>query len=113
MTQTVTLEALEQRVAKLEEQVRQLRQVMFRETTTQAQEEAETQMWDELRRAEIVVDPSPKTLELAAEWEALPAEEKQAVRQELQSLHLDPPLSEIIHLMRGGWYPNQSEQERE
>ena len=113
--QTVTLEILEQRVMKLEEQVKQLRQIVLSEGVTQEpervviEEEEEDQIWARLREEGIVVNPDPRTIELAAEWEALPDEEKQAVREELRALHLEPSLSELIHLMRTDWDLDQLE----
>lgn len=61
----------------------------------------------------VLVRPSAEWLawvrELEAEWEAVPEEEKRAAEEELRNLRLDPPLSEIIIRMRGGWYPDESE----
>lgn len=58
----------------------------------------------------VLVPPPPEMLEIAAEWDKVPEEEKRALDVELRNLKLDPPLSEMIHLMRGGWYPEISEQ---
>jgi len=50
----------------------------------------------------LVVPPTPRMLQTAAEWEARSAEDRKAIVQELRSLWLDPPLSEIIVRMRRG-----------
>lgn len=49
-----------------------------------------------LRRAGLLVDPSPYTLALAEEWRKRPKEERERIQAELRALRLDPPLSEII-----------------
>lgn len=49
-----------------------------------------------LKALGIVRDPTPEELRLAAEWEALPEEEKEAHIRLMNSLVLDPPLSQII-----------------
>jgi len=43
-----------------------------------------------------VSEPTGVELALAAEWDALSEEEKQAHRDYMDSLELDPPLSQII-----------------
>ncbi len=53
--------------------------------------------------------PVPAELSLAAEWKALPEAEKEVTRKQLRELKLTPLLSEIIHKMRDGWYPDKSE----
>ena len=49
-----------------------------------------------LRRAGLLVDPSPYTHALAEEWRKRPKEERERIQAELRALRLDPPLSEII-----------------
>jgi len=49
-----------------------------------------------LRRAGLLVDPSPYTLALAEEWHKRPKEERERIQAELRALRLDPPLSELI-----------------
>jgi hypothetical protein len=44
-----------------------------------------------------------------AEWDAVPEEEKRALDEILRHLQLYPPVSEIIHRMGSGWYPDESE----
>lgn len=45
--------------------------------------------------------PSAEELAIAAEWDALPEAERRQFTAKLQSLKLEPPLSELIHQMRG------------
>jgi len=49
-----------------------------------------------LKAEELVRDPTPEERRLAAEWDALPEEEKEAHIRFMRSLVLDPPLSQII-----------------
>lgn len=54
-----------------------------------------------LKRAGLVSELPPEAKRLAAEWRALSPEEKKEVEDELRSVRIDPPLSQIIHDMRG------------
>jgi hypothetical protein len=49
-----------------------------------------------LRRAGLLVNPSPYTLALARKWRKRPKEEQERIQAELRALRLDPLLSEII-----------------
>lgn len=49
-----------------------------------------------LKAEGLVRDPTPEELGLAAEWDALPEEEKQNHIRLMHSLDLEPPLSQII-----------------
>jgi len=49
-----------------------------------------------LKAEGLVRDPTLEERRLAAEWEALPEEEKQAHISFMHSLVLDPPLSQIL-----------------
>jgi len=49
-----------------------------------------------LKAEGLVRDPTPEERRLAAEWDALPEEGKQDHIRLMQSLVLDPPLSQII-----------------
>lgn len=96
---TVELELLElrTRVERLEERLDRL--VGARPDVLPPVPEDPTDMdqvlaW--LKARGIVRDPTPEELRLAAEWEALPEEEKEAHIRLMQSLVLDPPLSQII-----------------
>jgi hypothetical protein len=50
----------------------------------------------ELKAQGLIRDPTPRERALAAEWDALPEEEKQAHIEFMRSLNLKPLLSEII-----------------
>lgn len=50
----------------------------------------------ELKAEGLIRDPLPEERALAAQWDALPEEEKQAHIEFMRSLVLDPPLSQII-----------------
>jgi len=54
------------------------------------------QILDWLKAEGLVRDPTPEERRLAAEWDALPEEGKQDHIRLMQSLVLDPPLSQII-----------------
>jgi len=49
-----------------------------------------------LRSQKLIREPTPEERQLAAEWDALPEEEKEAHIRLMHSLALDPPLSQII-----------------
>jgi hypothetical protein len=49
-----------------------------------------------LKTQGFVREPTPEERRLAAEWDALPDEEKQAHIHFMHNLVLDPPLSQII-----------------
>ena len=49
-----------------------------------------------LKAEGLIRDPTPEERRLAAEWDALPEEEKQDHIRLMRSLVLDPPLSQII-----------------
>ena len=50
----------------------------------------------ELRREGVIMEPTPEMLAMAAKWDALSEQEQQRHREEMDALHLDPPLSQII-----------------
>jgi hypothetical protein len=53
-----------------------------------------------LRRAGAIREMTPEEKKIAAEWDALPEEEKREVTETLRRVRLDPPLSQLIHEMR-------------
>ncbi len=58
---------------------------------------SENELADEiLRRAGMLAELTPEEKAMAAEWRALPAEEKQRVQDTLWNLRLKEPLSQII-----------------
>jgi hypothetical protein len=91
-----TLEELEKRVTALE------RLIISSQPETQALPEDP----DEWTREDVIAflrsrgiqvsEPTGVELALAAEWDALSEEDKQAHRDYMDSLELDPPLSQII-----------------
>jgi len=70
-------------------------------------EDEEAQMLAKLRAAGLLMDPTPDMLARAEEYDAkYSPEEQAAILKELRSLHLDPPLSEIViraREFRPGW----------
>lgn len=66
------------------------------------------EIWADLMAKGIVRWPSAVN-PFVAEWCVLPESEKEAARRELRELAPVPTATEIIHKMRAGWYPEQSE----
>ena len=91
-----SLEDLEKRIEALERIVGSSR----RETRDLPKDPAEWTREDVISflrsRGVLISEPTPKELALAAEWDTLSEEEKQAHRDYMDSLRLDPPLSQII-----------------
>jgi hypothetical protein len=54
-----------------------------------------------LRQANVIRDLTPAEQALADEWRALPVEEQRKVEAALRQVRIDPPLSQLIHKMRG------------
>ncbi|GEM_PF-1161323 len=54
-----------------------------------------------LRQAQIVREMTLPERALAAEWQALPPAERQEVEDALRHVKIDPPLSQLIHDLRG------------
>jgi hypothetical protein len=96
MAMATTLEELEKRVEALERIVKD----------SHAEPPHLPENPDEWTREDVIAflrsqgvqvgELPPEALALAREWEELPEEEKAAHRAYLDSLKLDPPLSEII-----------------
>lgn len=55
-----------------------------------------TQLLAWLKAEGLIREPTPEERRLAAEWDTLPEEQKQAHIRLMDSLVLDPPLSQII-----------------
>ncbi len=107
-TSTLTLESLEQRLnealiglQQLADDVAKLRRAESPPKRHNSQEEVVAQLLAE----GVIVKPSPEMVAIGAKWDAVPEEEKRALDETLRNLQLDPPLSEMMHRMRGGWYP--------
>jgi hypothetical protein len=54
-----------------------------------------------LSQANIIREITPAEKALAEEWQALSALERQEVEEALRRVKIDPPLSQLIHEMRG------------
>jgi len=54
-----------------------------------------------LRQANVLREMTPAEKALADEWRALPVEEQREVEEALRRVRIDPPLSQLIHEMRG------------
>ena len=54
-----------------------------------------------LRQANVVRGMTPAEQTLADAWRALSLEEQREVEEALRRVRLDPPLSQLIHEMRG------------
>lgn len=74
---------------------------------TLKENDEEAQLLADLRTAGMLMEPTPEMLARAEEYDAkYSPEEQEAILQELRSLHLDPPLSEIViraREFRPGW----------
>jgi len=91
------LRELKTRVERLETQVRQLagkRAKVAPPVPGQPLDQEQLIAW--LKAEGLVRDPTPEERRLAAEWDALSEEEKEAHIRFMRSLVLDPPLSQII-----------------
>ena len=120
--QPLTLKTLAQRVERLEGEVQALRAEVRPESERRPEPvegltsvdttgaplrraplvPEEQEVVDLLATEGLIAPPTPRMLRAAAEWEARPTEEREAIAEELRSLWLDPPLSEMIVRMRRG-----------
>jgi hypothetical protein len=100
MTAVATkLMELETRVTWLERVVRELRRAERPAPAIQDEEEELSErerVLAELKAEGLIRDLTPQERAAAAQWEALPEEEKEAHIRFMNSLTLDPPLSQII-----------------
>ncbi|MGB9775214.1 MAG: hypothetical protein ACPLYD_00115 [Anaerolineae bacterium] len=98
MMRTVELELLElrTRVARLEERLDRLTAAVPEAPPVPEDPTDSQQVLAWLKARGIVRDPTPEELRLAAEWDALSEEEKEAHIRFMRTLVLDPPLSQII-----------------
>ena len=88
---------LKARVERLETTVRHLandERQMTPLTPNQLTDQEQILAW--LKAKGLVRDPTPEERRLAAEWAALPEEEKQIHIRSMHNLALDPPLSQTI-----------------
>ena len=96
----VELRELETRVTWLEQAIRELRgdggrAVLVSDEEMESLSEQE-QLLVELKAEGLIRDLTPEERALAAEWDALPEDEKEAHIRLMNSLVLDPPRSHII-----------------
>ncbi len=96
----VELRELQTRVTWLEQAIRELRgdggrAVLVSDEEMENLSERE-QLLVELKAEGLIRDLTPEERALAAEWDALPEDEKEAHIRLMNSLVLDPPLSQII-----------------
>lgn len=100
MTAVATkLMELETRVTWLERVVRELRSAARPAPVIQEEEEELSErerVLAELKAEGLIRDLTPQERASAAQWKALPEEEKRAHIRLMNSLTLDPPLSQII-----------------
>ena len=97
-TVEVKLRELETRVMWLEQAVQELRdtgQPTRVDERKKGLSERE-RLLAELKAGGLIRDLTPEEQALAAEWDALPDDEKQAIIQELDDLKPGPMLSDII-----------------
>ena len=91
------LRELRVRIERLETAVRQLTdnvQPTPSPAPNQRTDQEQLLVW--LKTEGLARRPTAEEQHLAAEWDTLPEEEKQAHLRSMRSLHLDPPLSQII-----------------
>jgi hypothetical protein len=96
----VELRELETRVTWLEQAIRELRgdggrAVLVSDEEMESLSERE-QLLVELKAEGLIRDLTPEERARAAEWDALPEDEKEAVVQEMRNLKPGPMLSDII-----------------
>lgn len=96
-TLELELVELKTRVGRLEAKVRQLagdRWEVAPPAPSEPLDQEQILAW--LKAEGLIRDPTPEERRLAAEWDALPEEEKKAVRWELDHLPPGPMASDII-----------------
>jgi hypothetical protein len=99
---------LEREIVELKERVERLEAVIRRLLGNESQgtlsvfgkTSSQEQLLAWLKTQGLLREPTPEERRLAAEWDALPEEEKQAHIHFMHSLALDPPLSQIISEQR-------------
>jgi hypothetical protein len=95
-TVEVELRELKARVGRLEQIVRELRGDSIPSPAEMEDLSEREQAFAILKAEGLIRDLTSEEQALAAEWRALPEEEKQAHIRLMRSLVLDPPLSQII-----------------
>ena len=101
-TMELELVELKARVEQLETTVRRLTgsdRVVETPPLGESPTPAQLRTW--LKAEGLIREPTPEEQRLAAEWDALPEEEKQAIWQELDHLPPGPMASDIVVENRG------------
>ena len=89
---------LQKRVAQLEKKQQPSRNLVPKPKNNLTERERAIKI---LREAGITRELTPREKAIAARWRALSQEEKDEVNRELRAVRIDPPLSQLIHDMRG------------
>ena len=97
----VELTKLKQRVEQLESTVHRLTREEHAQTISTPQSLDPVALIALLKAEGVIREPTLEELRLAAKWENLPEEEKQAIRWELDHLPPGPMASDIIIENRG------------
>lgn len=99
-TTDVEIDQLRARVSRLEHQIRELAWRLPRDEHSPHDPPADTSSRDDmeawLSAMGLTREPTDDERELAAEWDQLPEAEKATHIRLMESLDLDPPLSQII-----------------
>jgi hypothetical protein len=97
-TQMTKFEELDRRLRKVEQQVAALSQSSDRGIEAVAQDVRDERAVadDILRRAGLLSEPTEREKALAAEWDALPEEERRRAFEEFSSAAPDVMLSQIV-----------------
>lgn len=105
------IKQLQRRMAKLEKQKSSTRAASHKRVKRTARttptckgraEESERERAIELlRRAGLLREMTPREKKIAARWDSLSPDEKTQVQDTLRAVRIDPPLSQLVHDMRG------------
>jgi hypothetical protein len=98
-TQMTTIEELDRRLKKVEQQVSiliQLPRDRANESATQEPRDERAIVTEILRNAGLLSEPTEHEKALAAEWRALPEEERKRAFEEFSSAAPDVMLSQIV-----------------
>jgi hypothetical protein len=87
---------LEQELMELKSRVERLEAAVGRLTGDERQPPSGTPLLTWLKLEGIVRDPTPEERRLAAEWDAMPEEEKQAISRELDHIPPGPMASDLV-----------------
>lgn len=95
---------IEARLAKLEREIVKIKSNLGKSVTpkpvVKRNPKTRKEIKEYLLEKGVIRLPSAEELAIAAEWDAIPEAERMQFTAKLQSLKLEPPLSELIHQMR-------------